>query len=128
MKCFEFFVATSSTSENGGLFVPDDRLIYSISEDAQELLDPILEPYEQNSTWYFDKLNSGRPPAPWALACFDKEYSIAGHVATSRPKDSGIAFTQYTQLPKPMPQEFIPKVGIITLQSKIVYPVSPSWT
>ena len=26
--------------------------------------------------WYFDKLNLGRPPAPWALACFDREYAI----------------------------------------------------
>ena len=119
MECFEFFVATSAVSKNGGLFVPDERFMYAIPEDAQELLEPILEPHEQNPTWYFDTLNSGRPPAPWALVCLDKEYSIAGHIATCRPKNSGIAFSPYTKLPNPMPKEFVPKVGVITLQSKM---------
>jgi len=68
--------------------------------------------------WYFDKLNFGRPPAPWALACLDREYPIAGHVATSRPPDAGIAFTPYNQLPNPMPNDFVPGVGVLAFASK----------
>jgi len=68
--------------------------------------------------WYFDKLNYGRPPAPWAIACLNQEYAIAGHVASHRPDGSGILYTQYTEFPNPIPQDFVPKVGSITMQHK----------
>jgi len=118
MKIFEFFVATSAISTNGGPYIPDHTLTYAIPDEAQELLEPILGPYDQDPMWYFDKLNYGRPPAPWAIACLDKEYAIAGHIASCRPEGSGILFTQYTNLPKPIPYDFIPKVGTITMLHK----------
>ncbi len=118
MKCFEFYVATSAVSTNGGQFIPDEKLTYEIPEDAQELLGPILKKYGQDPSWYFDLLNFGRPPAPWAIVCLDKEYSIAGHVVTCRQKNSGIAFTQYTKLPSPIPHDFVPQVGVVILLSK----------
>ena len=118
MRCFEILIAGSAVSKDGGPFVPDDRLTYGIPDEAQELLEPILAPYSQNPMWYFDKLNFGRPPAPWALACLDREYAIGGHVATSRPLNAGIAFTSYNQVPNPMPDDFVPGVGVLTFESK----------
>jgi hypothetical protein len=97
MRVFEILIAESAISKGGGPFVPDGRLTYWIPDEAQELLEPILGPYDQNPMWYFDKLNFGRPPAPWALACLDREYPIAGHVATSRPPSAGISFAPYNQ-------------------------------
>jgi len=69
MRCFEFNVATSAVSKNGGSYIPDERLIYVIPDEAHELLEHILDKYGQDPMWYFDKLNFGRPPAPWAIAC-----------------------------------------------------------
>jgi len=105
MRFFEILIAESAISKDGGSFVPDDRLTYGIPDEAQELLEPILGPYDQGPMWYFDKLNFGRPPAPWALACLDREYTIAGHIATSRPPNEGIAFASYNQVPDPMPND-----------------------
>lgn len=119
MKCFEFYVATSAVSTNGGSYVQDEKLTYGIPEDAQDLLEPILNQYGQDPMWYFDKLNYGRPPAPWAVACLDQEYTVAGHIATYRPAGSGIAFAPYTQVPDPVPLDFVPQVGVVTLQNKI---------
>ncbi len=118
MHCFEFLIGTSTTSTNGGPFVPDDRLTYVIPDAAQILLQPILDPYGQDPIWYFDKLNFGRPPAPWALACLDNEYAIGGHISTTRPSDAEIAFAPYKQIPNPIPNDFVPGVGVITFGSK----------
>jgi hypothetical protein len=118
MRCFEILIAESVLSEDGGTLARDDRLTYGIPDEASKLLEPILGPYSQDPMWYFDKLNFGRPPAPWALACLDREYSIAGHVATSRPSDAGIAFAPYTQVPAPMPNDFVPGVGVLTFAFK----------
>lgn len=110
MRFFEILIAVSAISKVGGPFVQNDWLTYWIPDEAQELLESILGPYDQDPMWYFDKLNFGRPPAaPWALACLDREYAIAGHVATSRPSNAGIAFTAYNQ---------VPGVGVLTFASK----------
>lgn len=117
MRVFEILIAESAISKGGGPFVPDGRLTYWIPDEAQELLEPILGPYDQNPMWYFDKLNFGRPPAPWALACLDREYPIAGHVATSRPPSAGISFAPYNQVPNPMPKDLVPGVGVLVFSS-----------
>lgn len=118
MRVFEILIAESAVSSNGGPFAPDNRLTYCIPDEAQELLEPVLGPYHQNPMWYFDKLNFGRPPAPWALVCLDREYAIAGHVATSRPPSAGISFSTYNEVPNPMPNDFVPGVGVLTFASK----------
>jgi hypothetical protein len=119
MSVFEILIAESATSRDGGPFVPDDRLTYCIPDAAAEHLEPILGAYDQDAGWFFDKLNFGRPPAPWAIACLDREYALAGHVVTCRPPDEGILFTAYRQIPNPCPDGFKPDVGILTFASKI---------
>lgn len=111
-------VLASSISTNGEPFVPDDRLTYGIPDTAIELLDPILGPYGQDPHWYLDKLNYGRSPAPWAIACLDREYPLAGHVATTRPTDAGISFAPYEAIPIPLPTDYAPGVGVLVFGSK----------
>ena len=118
MHCFEILIADTAISKDGGPFVPDDRLTYGIPNDAGHLLGPILSPYKQNPMRFFEKLNFGRPPAPWALACLDREYAIAGHIATSRNPDSGISFSPYSQVPDPVPEFFVPGVGVLVFSNK----------
>ena len=117
MKCFEFIDLNSAMSEDGGPVFPDDRMRIEIPKEAEEILGPILGQYGQDPRFYFSRLNGGRPPAPWAIACFNKEYSIAGHIATNRPNKS-IAIAQYTIVSPPIPNDFIPQVGIISIFDK----------
>lgn len=77
-------IVTTTVSTNGGPFIPDNKLSYLIPDTAQEMLDPILSPCERAPEWLFEQINFGRPPAPWAVACLDREYALAGHIATVR--------------------------------------------
>jgi hypothetical protein len=119
MRCFEILIATSAISTNGSPFVPDDRIMIGIPDEAEQLLDPILSVYGQNPSWFFDKINFGRQEIPWALACLDREYPVAGHIGTTRGADSGIKFTSYSQPPQSLPDDFVPGVGVLAFESKI---------
>jgi hypothetical protein len=90
-----------------------------IPDEAEHLLDPILSVYGQDPSWFFDKIALGRRQAPWALACLDREYSIAGHIGTERGADSGIKFTSYNHLPQSLPDNFVPGVGVLVFGSKM---------
>jgi hypothetical protein len=119
MRCFEILIAESAVSTNGAPFVPDDRIMIGIPDEAEQLLDPILSVYGQDPSWFFDKINFGRQRIPWALACLDREYPIAGHIGMARGADSGIGFTSYNQPPEPLPDDFVPRVGVLGFKSKI---------
>lgn len=115
MRVFEILVAQLDIA---GSIESNSRLAYSLPDEAEELLGPVLGPYGQSANFFFDKLGFGKPPAPWAHACLDREYSIAGHVATTRPKNAGVLFSPYTQVRNPPPAGFIPAVGVLTFSSK----------
>lgn len=117
MELFEITIAESFERKPGKPYVPGN-LGYLLPDEALARLEPVLQPYGQDPQWYFDKLNFGRPPRPWALACLDAEYAIAGHVASARTPRAGISFAPYTQVPQPMPEDFIPRVGTLVFASK----------
>ena len=116
MDVFELIIAESAASRNGGPFVKDRRLTFGIPDEAEAILEPVLKPYGQNPTWYFDKVEFSEPP--WALLCLDREYRLAGHLAAARTGVSGITFTQYTRIPRPIPASFVPAVGLIVIHDK----------
>ena len=99
MKCFEVLIVSAWKRKNEGPFIPDDRLTFWLPDEAKELLEPILYIYGRDPEWYFDQLNFDRWQPPWALARLDREYHIAGHIATSTPINSGISFTSYNKVP-----------------------------
>lgn len=118
MNLFEMIVAEASISHDGGPYAPLEGLTYSIPDEAEEMLEPIRSQYGQSPFWYFDKLNYGWPPAPWVIACLDREYDLAGHVATSRHPASRIWFSPYQQVPSPAPSDCVPKVGVVVFATK----------
>lgn len=119
MRVFEILIAQATVSREGGPFVSDDKVVFWLPDEAEEILEPILAPYGQNPGWFFDKINFGSRPAPWALVCLDCEYDIAGHVAAARQPNAGIAFTPYNQVPKDQPDDFVPGVGVVTIESRV---------
>ena len=118
MRCFEILIATSAISTNGGPFVPDDDFMIDIPDEAERLLEVILSPYEGHSIWSFKSIDGHSLRAPWALACLDREYPIAGHIGTARGADSRIKFSPYHQ-PVPLPDNFVPVVGVLVFGSKM---------
>ncbi len=118
MYRFEILIVESHISNVDDSYTSNNRLTYMLPDEATDLLEPIFARYDQSPFWYFDRLSSGKPPAPWALVCLDKEYSLAGHIVTSRPRDAGIKFSAYTQVPQPIPDDFYPGVGVLAFAHK----------
>ena len=118
MKPFEILIAESFLKENDGPFVKEERLTLQISEEAMSLLDPILEPYGQSPYFFFDKIVFANRTVPWAFVCLDSQHPIAGHIATKRPPEAGIQFTQYQPMPAPIPNDFVPSVGTLVFGDK----------
>ncbi|MDG2223152.1 MAG: hypothetical protein P8L85_17355 [Rubripirellula sp.] len=117
MSYFELRIAEAVVTD-GNTTALNKRLVYAIPDAAERLLQPILEPYGQDPYWYFDKLETGTAPAPWAIACFDREYDLAGHVVTTRPAGADIRFAAYQPSPKRPTSDFIPGLGALIFFSK----------
>ncbi len=118
MRCFEILIAMSAVRKNGGPAVPDNFRLFALPQQAKDLLEPVLGPYDRDPNWFFDNLQFGPTANPWAIACLDREYALAGHVAASREPDAGILFSPYTQVPSPVPQNFVPGVGVLVFMSR----------
>lgn len=117
--CFEISILMAAVRRGDqGPFIPDDRAMFLIPDKAKELLEPVMEPYHQDPDWYFDSVIVGRGPTPWAIACLDREYPIAGHVLTKRPLDGSIRFVPYKRTPAPVPDGYVPAVGTLFLYDK----------
>jgi hypothetical protein len=118
MRCFEILIATSAISTNGGPFVPDNDFMIDIPDEAERLLETILIPYGRRSIWSLSNIGGSLLQTPWALACLDREYPIAGHIGTARGADFRIKFAPYDQ-PVPLPDSFVPGVGVLVFGSKM---------
>jgi len=118
MKKFKLISMTSSVRKLGGGFIPTGDKFAVIHTDAEELLKPIFDRYDQDPSIFLSRIESGLPASPWAFVCFDKDYPIAGHVTTFNPENSGIQFRPLAIEPNPIPLSFVPKVGIMIIQNK----------
>ena len=81
------------------------------------LLKPTFSHLDKDVAQYFVSLGVGLSKPFWTIICFDSELDIAGHIVTSRI-DGKISFAQYADITNPKPNGFIPKVGIICIQTK----------
>lgn len=118
MRCFEILIVTSAVRKNGGPAVPANSRLFAIPQEATDLLEPVLGPYDRYPDWFFDNLQFGPSANPWAIACLDREYELAGHVAASREPDAGILFSPYTSMPSPLPPDFVPGVGVLAFMNR----------
>lgn len=119
MQVTEIMAVELFTRTNGGPLVPENWVAFWMPSELEARLMPILAPYGQSPEWFIDRLHFRQPPAPWAFAFLDHEYALAGHVATSRPASAGIRFAPYRNVPEPMPDDYIPGVGVLVFESKV---------
>jgi hypothetical protein len=112
MQVFEIIPTTMSIRMQDGLFAPAKGLSYLLPDEAEDQLATILAPYGLNPFFFIDEINEGRPPAPWAFICLDREYPIAGHIAASRLDKKTLAFSTFRPVPDPLPDDFVPGVGV----------------
>lgn len=96
----------------------ENRFGILLPEEATEDLEPVLEPYRRHPDSFFDNLNGGQPPAPWALVCLDREYPLAGHVAANRPNKTSLRFTRYHRDQRNPPHDLVPDVGMLVCITK----------
>jgi hypothetical protein len=110
--CWEIIIG-SSYIKGPGSKRSEESLAYMIPEDAEAAIDLVLEPYKWLTTWYLESIGDGRPPAPNAVLCLQRDYELAWHIREVRENPDEIRFAQYGEIPEPMPEGFVPKVGCI---------------
>jgi hypothetical protein len=117
MSCFQItpFISHTVSSEPSSL---DGKLMWSIPEEAHEPLDEIVSPYSQSALFYLDKVNLGRPPAPWVFIILPREYQIAQHIWAIRSSKKAIPFSMHRPNPTSIPEGFVPTVGCIVTYNK----------
>ena len=125
MKCFSMVARVEACSDVAvqEFGYPARHLSFGISSRARSALDNVLEPYDQNGTWYLYRACGWEPRPPWAFVCLDREYDLAAHIAEARRPRDGIQFapyryTRFAPIPKPMPFDDVPKVGMLIVQRK----------
>lgn len=125
MRCLPMLTRLSTHSETAVkiLGYPKKMLWFKASKAMEQALDPVLEPYDQNSYWYFNRIYSREPRFPWAFVCLDREYGLAGHIADARPADAGLYFAPYrythsAPIPPPTLEEYVPQVGTVVVTRK----------
>ena len=103
-------------SKGGTPYETQDDLNLVFSDEAENALNKFLPKYDIDIefTNFFDNLNID----VWACICFTKEQDIAGHVANSRINMSQVALTPYEAVPRDPDKDYVPKVGVLYIQSK----------
>ena len=124
MSYFESRIAQAVITDGNTNVLSKRLIIFAVPDAAERLLRPILQPYDQEPFWYFEKLKTGHAPAPWAIACLDREYDLAVHVVATRPAEAGIRFAAYQPSPKCPASDFIPGLGTLVFFSRIALQVA----
>lgn len=84
-----------------------------------------------NNSWdetfhYFNLLHLELKKPFWALVLLEEELELAGHIVANREDHINITFAQYSDMPTPKPDNFIPKVGVICIDDKdCIYKTNP---
>jgi hypothetical protein len=108
LEASETEVLQSITIKNGER---SEKLNYILSERAEERMRKILSPFDATPFFYFNSLNYGNPPPPWALLCLDTEYDLANYAGP-------INFCPYKWDPAIAKEGYRPKVGTLIFFSK----------
>jgi hypothetical protein len=90
----------SKPRARGGTGDQDHAVVYWLPAEAEELLRAVLGVYGQSPSQYFDELNLGRLPAPWAVICLDREYALSESNLTTSAF-AGIGVFPYAQAAQP---------------------------
>ncbi len=112
--CWEILIALTYIEEPGKRRT-DERLMFHVPDDAEDIIDPILKPYGQKASWYFNKLKHGPLPVPLAFLCLQNDHELAWHIREVRKNENEIAFAQYSKFTEPVTEDFVPKVGCIVI-------------
>ena len=116
MKVFEIqaFSTTTLRYKKPPIHNKDLSLVFSV--ELEKILDKFLSKYDITTDGFFFwniKVDI------WACVCFTEEHDIAGHVVASRKKKSNVVFTPYSREPDNSNDDFIPKVGVLYIPSKL---------
>ena len=96
-SCIEIYLLRTVTRSADGTVARLD--LETVGTKADELLDPLLDPYERNTWGVFNSLNITFRELdfwPWAIIALDREYELAGHVCACRRSPEDVKFTGYS--------------------------------
>ena len=117
MKVFEIHALTTTTLRYKKPPIHNKDLTLVFPVELEKILDKFLSKYDisiEFGFFFWDlKIDI------WACVCFTEEHDIGGHVVASRKKKSDVVFTPYSRAPDNSNDDFIPKVGVLYIPSKL---------
>lgn len=116
MKVFEIHALTTTTLRYKKPPIHNKDLTLVFPVELEKILDKFLSKYDISTDGFFFmdiKVDI------WACVCFTEEHDIGGHIVASRKKKSNVVFTPYSRVPDTPNDDFIPKVGVLFIPSKL---------
>jgi hypothetical protein len=121
-RCYEFFILQEIIKESDGK-TSSSRLFTEIHPEAEEIIDDVLQKHDRNSSEFFGNLDvsfrrEGR--WPWAIALFNEEFRLAGHVVSIRRNRGDFSFTAYSIKPggHSGAEQGVPSVSVLLVSKK----------
>jgi hypothetical protein len=121
-RCYEFFILQEIIKEADGK-ISSSRLFTEIHPKAEEIIDDVLHKHDRNSWEFFGNLDvSSRREGiwPWAIALFNEEFRLAGHVVSIRQNRDDFSFTAYSIKPgsHSVAEQGVPSVSVLLVNKK----------
>lgn len=118
-QAYEMFLLRIESQGAGGHSSSDS---YDVEPQIEESLDHTFHRFGRNTCELLLKLNVSFRRGnfwPWAIACFDREFRLAGHIASVRSAPTEVTLSAYS-LPSEhsVARDGVPPVSILLFSSK----------
>lgn len=113
-KCFQFYLLGEEVRKSDGT-IESSRLFAEYGSEAEDAIDALLSAWGINATeffWSLDESNRRQGIWPWAIALYEKEFRLAGHVASLRQHRDDFSFNAYSMHNRLPIGEYIEEYGV----------------
>lgn len=97
-KCFQFYLENSGTGKENAED-NNSELVIKAAEESNKVIDDLLSPWNMSTKKFLNSLSIScrrQNIWPWAIALFEKEFDLAGHVVSTRKQKKDFAFGSYS--------------------------------
>ncbi len=124
-KCFQFFLLETEVRGFDGV-VQSVSCLMQLHPDGENEVGALLGKWGLTTDRFFmglDAVLRKQGVWPWAIALYEKEFRLAGHVVSLRDQRADFSFTAYSlrnKQPYSIEERGVPPVSVLLLNSKTV--------
>lgn len=103
--------------------IESSRLFTETGRDAEDAIDALLGRWDTNAFEFFERIDVSQREKgvwPWAIALYEKEFRLAGHVVSIRQHRGDFSFSAYSMKPVSfsIEQHDVPLFSILWINNK----------